>query len=99
MRAGPGDGARVVCAVAARNERATAYIAGMLNPTAQWRAFERDDEVATYGRMSYSDALARFERLWRHARAMHPDVGEDWEEDIAADLAVARAVNGLPPLG
>jgi len=71
----------------------------MLTPTATWLAFERDDEAATYGRMSYAEALERFERLWRHARALNPAVGEDWEEDIAADLAVARAINGLPPLG
>jgi len=70
----------------------------MLTPTATWLAFERDDEVATYGCMSYAEALERFERLWRHARALNPTVGEDWEEDIVADLAVARAINGLPPL-
>lgn len=70
----------------------------MLTPTASWLAFEREDEVATYGHMSYAEALERFERLWRHARAINPAIGEDWEEDIAADLAIARAINGLPPV-
>jgi hypothetical protein len=47
--------------------------------------------------LSYPEALARFAALWDEARALHPDLGADWEQDLAADLAVARAVNGLPP--
>ena len=69
----------------------------MRNPTDAWRVFERNDEAAEYGQLSYADALVRFERLWQHARAVTPAVGDDWLEDLAADIAVARAVNGLPP--
>jgi len=69
----------------------------MLNPSPTWLAFEAADARATYGPMPFAEALARFERLWMHARALRPDLGADWREDLAADLAVARAVNGLPP--
>jgi hypothetical protein len=45
---------------------------------------------------SYLEALAIFEGLWRQARLLNPGFPGDWREDIAADLRVARAVNGLP---
>ncbi|HYL22315.1 MAG TPA: hypothetical protein VEU74_11175 [Gemmatimonadales bacterium] len=47
--------------------------------------------------LSYPQALARFAALWAEARAVRPDLGSDWLEDLEPDLAVARAVNGLPP--
>ncbi len=47
--------------------------------------------------LSYPQALARFAAFWAEARALRPDVGSDWLDDLAPDLAVARAVNGLPP--
>ena len=34
--------------------------------------------------------------LWAEARALGAATGDDWEQDLAADRAVARAVNGLP---
>lgn len=49
------------------------------------------------GSLSFQDALTRFEALWREARLLNPEIGKDWREDIEPDLAVARAVNGLPP--
>ncbi|MFQ6047348.1 MAG: hypothetical protein ACE5PT_13500 [Gemmatimonadales bacterium] len=45
----------------------------------------------------FPDALARFAALWAEARAVDPSIGEHWLQDIDPDLAVARAVNGLPP--
>jgi hypothetical protein len=45
---------------------------------------------------TYLEALAVFEALWRQALLLNPDFPGDWREDLAADLAVARAVNGLP---
>ena len=69
----------------------------MLNPTPVWRAFELADEREATRRLSYEEALARFAALWAHAREVRPDLGADWEEDVQADVAVARALNGLPP--
>lgn len=51
----------------------------------------------TLGEPSYRDALERFVALWQFARLLNPDFGRDWRADLEADLAVARAVNGLPP--
>ena len=59
--------------------------------------FERQDRQETLRDMTYLDALAIFESLWAEARAVNPDFGEDWRRDIEPVLAVARAVNGLPP--
>ena len=61
-----------------------------------------EDFERCYGReafrgLTYAEALARFTALWVHARALNPDFGSDWREDVEADIAVARAVNGLPP--
>jgi len=30
-------------------------------------------------------------------RSAGPSIGQDWQADLAADFAVARAINGLPP--
>lgn len=60
-------------------------------------AFEARYQREAYRGLSYPDALARFAALSAEARALHPELGADWEQDLAADLAVARAVNGLPP--
>lgn len=70
----------------------------MLNPSPMLRRFE-----ARYDRMAWQadspDAiLRRFAALWVHARRLHPELGTDWAADLAADRAIARAVNGLPPL-
>jgi hypothetical protein len=47
--------------------------------------------------MTFEDAVVRFAALWAEAKALRPDLGADWEADLAPDLAVARASNGLPP--
>ncbi|HET7584463.1 MAG TPA: hypothetical protein VFK13_06115 [Gemmatimonadaceae bacterium] len=52
--------------------------------------------------MSYAEALERFTALWTYARQINPTLGAmpseaDWRDDLRADLAIARAVNGLPP--
>jgi hypothetical protein len=46
---------------------------------------------------TYREAVAVFEALWRQALLLNPEFPGDWRQDIAPDLAVARAVNGLPP--
>jgi hypothetical protein len=38
-----------------------------------------------------------FERLWEHARRLNPDIGADWESDVEADIALARALRRFPP--
>jgi hypothetical protein len=48
------------------------------------------------GGRTYLESLAIFEALWHHACLLHPDFPGDWREDLAPDLDVARAVNGLP---
>ena len=47
--------------------------------------------------LTFQEALRLFTALWMEAREVNPDLGSDWREDLEADLAVARAVNGLPP--
>jgi hypothetical protein len=56
-------------------------------------AYQRD----AFAGMTFEDAVARFAALWAEAKALRPDLGADWEADLAPDLAVARALNGLPP--
>jgi hypothetical protein len=69
----------------------------MLHPTPRWRDFEAADERATFDALTYEQALQRFAALWAYAREVDPAIGSDWREDLEADLAVARAINGLPP--
>ena len=47
--------------------------------------------------MTYAEAVEVFEALWEEARALNRDLPGDWATNLAPDLAVARAVNGLPP--
>ncbi len=47
--------------------------------------------------LTFAEALRRFTALYVEARELNPDFGANWREDLEADLAVARAVNGLPP--
>jgi hypothetical protein len=48
-----------------------------------------------YATMDYPEALARFTALWNQAELLSPGMGQDWEEDIKADIALARILNGL----
>lgn len=59
--------------------------------------FEARYQREAFARLTYVEALARFEALWAEARIIRPDLGDDWQEDLEPDLAVARAINGLPP--
>lgn len=59
--------------------------------------FEARYQREAFASLSYMDALARFASLWAEARVVRPDLGQEWREDLEADIAVARAVNGLPP--
>jgi hypothetical protein len=69
----------------------------VINPSPLLTSFEARYARDAYRRLTYQDALALFTGLWMEARQLHPDFGSDWQNDLAADIAVARAVNGLPP--
>jgi hypothetical protein len=69
----------------------------MVRASEQLRRLEAEFARATYGPMTFAEALARFAALWAAARAINPALGENWMEDLEPDFAVARAVNGLAP--
>ena len=57
------------------------------------RRYERE----TLADLSYAAALQRFAALWAEARELGVVDNEDWLTDLKPDLAIARALNGLPP--
>lgn len=69
----------------------------MLERTERLQALDRRWERRAYREMDYSQALARFAALWDESLRLHGEPGRSWREDLEADLAIARAVNGLPP--
>lgn len=69
----------------------------MIRDTQRLRDFETRYRREAFRDLTYGEALAIFEALWIEARQLNPDFGKDWREDLAADFAVARALNGLPP--
>lgn len=69
----------------------------MIRSTPELEAFEARYQREAFAGLSYADALERFAALWAHARAVDPDVGRDWAEDLEPDLRIARAVKGLSP--
>lgn len=68
----------------------------MIRATPRLERFEREYARSQAGR-TYQEAVAILEALWREARQLNPDFPGDWRDDLAPDLAVARAINGLPP--
>jgi hypothetical protein len=70
----------------------------VITPSPLLRSFEAQYAREAYRGVSYPEALALYTGLWMEARLLNPDAGSDWEHDLASDIAVARAVNGLPPL-
>lgn len=69
----------------------------MIRPSRDLDDLERRFARERLARLTYPEALAIFAALWQEARELRPDFPGDWEEDLAPDLAIARAVNGLPP--
>ena len=69
----------------------------MIRPSPAFRRFEAGYDRETGDTSSIEARLTRFAALWAHTRLLNPDLGGDWVHDLEADLAVARAVNGLPP--
>jgi hypothetical protein len=70
----------------------------MIRPSPEVSELEARYQREVLAGLSYVEALDRFAALWAEARVLHPELGVDWRADLEADLAVARAVNGLPPV-
>jgi hypothetical protein len=70
----------------------------VINPSPRLDQFERLYAREAWRNESFPAALERFAALWVHARRLNPDLGRDWAYDLSSDRAVARAVNGLPPV-
>lgn len=54
-------------------------------------------EREAYYDLSFVEALGIYARLWQQAIQLNPDPIAGWREDLASDLAIARAINGLSP--
>jgi hypothetical protein len=67
----------------------------MIRPTAELRRFELRE--ARERAVSHARALEIFAALWSEACLLDPAFPGRWQEDLAPDLAVARAVDGLAP--
>jgi hypothetical protein len=77
--------------------RVGAIFPPVIKPSALLLDFEARYAREAWRGLSYPAALALFTGLWTEAQLLNPGAGDDWERGLAADLAVARAVNGLPP--
>ena len=69
----------------------------MIRDSQRLRDFEARYRREAFRNLTYEEALAIFEALWIEARQLNPDFGDDWQEDLEADFALARVLNGLPP--
>lgn len=71
----------------------------MIRPGGRLAALEARYGREAFRNLSYAEALETFAALWAEACALSPQTraGADWRDDLASDLAIARAVNGLPP--
>lgn len=70
----------------------------MIRPSPILAELDRRHARERLARRSWQEALEVYAALWREARSLDPDFpGRDWRADLIPDLAIARAVNGLPP--
>jgi hypothetical protein len=69
----------------------------MIRSSPRLDELERRYQREAFRDLTLCEALDRFAALWAEARQLDPSLGEDWRADLEADLAVARAVNDLPP--
>ncbi|MGH7572934.1 MAG: hypothetical protein ACREMK_13990 [Gemmatimonadota bacterium] len=69
----------------------------MIRSSKRLEELEKPYQREAFRDLTFEEALRRFTALYLEARELNPDFGADWREDLEADLAVARAVNGLPP--
>lgn len=68
----------------------------MLRRTPALDALEAADAQRVTYRRTYHEALDVMLALWDEARALNPEIGSDWREDLAADIELARALNAGP---
>lgn len=68
----------------------------MLNPTRGLVELNAADAEAVIYRRSYHEALDIVLQLWDEAKALNPDIGSDWRNDVEVDIAVARTLNARP---
>ena len=69
----------------------------LIHPSKRLQDFEHRYTRETVALLTYADALAIFQALWVEASKLNPDFPGDWRSDIEPDLAIARALNDLPP--
>ena len=69
----------------------------MIRSSPELSRFEREYARSRGRTTSYAEAMEIFEALWDEAKALNPDFPGHWESDLVPDLAIARAINGLPP--
>jgi hypothetical protein len=70
----------------------------MLRSTPELRELERRYARRRDSHATYAEALAIFKALWAEACLLRPDFpAVGWRRDIEPDLAIGRALNGLPP--
>lgn len=68
----------------------------MIGSVERLEEFDRWYASEVLSRRSYHEALRVFAALWRHARRLNPEFPGNWEEDVKADIELARVLNGLP---
>jgi hypothetical protein len=69
----------------------------MMHRSARFAQLEAEHARSRLRDLSFNEALAILEALWREAVQLNPDFPSDWRDDLGPTLEVARAVNGLPP--
>lgn len=68
----------------------------MLNPTRALVELNAADAAAVIHKRTWHEALDIVLQLWEEAKAINPDVGNDWRQDVEVDIAVARILNARP---
>lgn len=67
----------------------------MIRSSKRLEEFEREYAATHRVHLSYHHALGIFTALWRHARQINPGFPGPWEDDIEADIELARVLNGV----
>jgi hypothetical protein len=65
----------------------------MIRDRQQLEEFER--HLLKTGKLSYKQALAIYESLFKEAVSLGAVGSNNWMEDIEVDIKIARAINGL----